>query len=309
MQRISSTAAPPELRGAVAALGNFDGVHIGHQAVIAAARVRASALSAPSAVIVFEPHPRQHFAPQAPPFRLQTPDQRARAIEALGVTALFELRFDAAMAGRSAEAFAAEVLAQALGVRVVLIGEDFRFGRGRAGGAAELARFGAELGFEVGTTDLLGFGGEKISSSQIRAALREGRVEEAARLLGRPFAIEGEVLQGAQRGRSIGFPTANQALRAYQRPAFGVYAVEARLAPGERPWPGVANFGVKPTIGGAPEPLLETHLFDFAGDLYGRAIEVSLLHFLRPERRFDSFEMLRAQIAADAAAARALLRG
>lgn len=299
----------PAATGASAALGNMDGVHLGHQAVIADAARAAAALEAPLAAVVFDPHPRLFFQPDAAPFHLQTPGQRARALAALGVARVIELRFDADLASLTDFGFAAETLAQGLGLRHVSVGADFRFGRGRMGDAEALARHGRALGFSVGAVAPVGDGfGAKISSTAIRTALAEGRPEDAGRWLGRPFAIQGAVLTGFQRGRTIGVPTANVELGAYQRPAFGVYAVRADL--GDGIWrAGVANVGVKPTVSSELLPLVETHVFDFEGDLYGRTIEVGLLHFLRPERKFESFEALTRQIAEDAAQARRLLSG
>lgn len=309
---LSLEAPPPEALalGCAAALGNFDGVHRGHQAVVEAAVEQARRLGATPAAIVFEPHPRQHFQPGAAPFRLQTAGQRARALSALGVATLIEIRFGAPLAALSDDAFAQTVLAEAIGVRHVCVGLDFRYGRGRTGDAASLERQGAALGFGVTIVDAVDDSdhpGDKISSSAIREALLQGDVALAARLLGRPWAIEGRVIAGRQRGRTIAFPTANIALGAYLRPALGVYAVRARLADG-REIAGVANLGVRPTVAGADaEPLLEAHLFDIAEDLYGQTLEVALIAFLRPEQRFESFQALTAQIAQDAAAARALL--
>ncbi len=309
---LSLAALPqaPLANGCAAALGNFDGVHRGHQAVVEAAVEQARRLGASPAAIVFEPHPRQHFQPAASPFRLQTARQRARALAALGVETLIEVSFHAPLAALSDEAFAKAVLSEAIGVRHVCIGLDFRYGRGRTGEAETLKRQGAALGFGVTIVDAVDDSdhpGDKISSSAIREALLEGDVALAARLLGRPWAIEGEVIPGQQRGRTIAFPTANIALGAYLRPALGVYAIRARLAD-SREIQGVANLGVRPTLAGADaEPLLEAHLFDFAEDLYGQTLEAALIAFLRPERRFGSFEALTAQIAQDAAAARALL--
>jgi len=307
MHVITEQPTPLQARRAVAAMGNFDGVHLGHQAVVAAAREQAAALAAPLAVITFEPHPRRYFHPAAPPFRLQSAAQRARCLAALGVQFLFERAFDAALASCTPEAFVREVLCEDLGVAGVVTGSDFRFGQGRRGDFAALKELGRALGIAAIAAPMQAVDGAKVSSSAIRAALAEGRVRDAAAALTRPFAIEGTVETGAQRGRSIGFPTANVALGDYQRPAFGVYAVRARIAE-EAFWrPGVANIGVKPTVGGAPAPLLETHLFDFAGDLYGRTLEVALVEHLRPERRFESFAALTAQIAKDAETARAAL--
>lgn len=306
MQVIPGYPTQTDWRGAVAALGNFDGVHRGHQVVLAHARALSRSLGAPFAVIVFEPHPRRYFQPHALPFRLQSPAQRAAALAVLGADLLFELPFDEAIAGCSAEAFTRDILCERLGLAAVVVGTDFRFGKGRSGDSAALARFGAALGLQVQAAPVLESAGEKVSSTSIRTALVEGRMTDAATLLTRPWAIEGTVEQGAQRGRTIGFPTANVPLGAYQRPAYGVYAVQVRGAFGRKP--GVANIGVKPTVGGAPAPLLEAHLFDFEGDLYGATLEAALLDFIRPEQRFESLEALTRQIALDAETARRLLQ-
>jgi riboflavin kinase/FMN adenylyltransferase len=256
---------------------------------------------------VFEPHPRELFRPDDPPFRLQSPGQRARALAALGVQTVFEIRFDRALAALSDEDFARVILRDRLGVAHVAIGFDFTFGRDRMGDAASLARHGAKFGFSVAVVDAVAdAAGPKISSSAIRDAIGAGRMEDAAALLGRPWAIEGLVGPGFARGRTIGFPTANLGLGAYVRPRFGAYAVIAELENGVRR-PGVANCGIKPTVGGDREPLLETNVFDFDGDLYGRRIEVELLHFLRPEQKFESIDALKAQILSDAELARRLL--
>jgi riboflavin kinase / FMN adenylyltransferase len=306
--RVESPIAP-EARHSWTALGNLDGVHLGHQAVLAAAVARARAAGRIAAAAVFDPHPRRFFQPMAAPFRLQSSAQRARALIAAGADHVLELPFDAALAAMSDADFCRAVLRERLGVAGVAVGFDFCYGRNRVGDAASLARHGAELGFEaviVDAVDDAAHPDHKVSSSAIRAAIGEGDMAEAARLLGRPWAIEGRVIQGFQRGRTIAFPTANIDLADYARPAFGVYAVRADL--GDGAWrAGVANCGVKPTVGGAAAPLLETHLFDFDGDLYGRTIEVRLLHFLRPERKFENFAALTAQIAADAQRARELL--
>ncbi|MGE3301872.1 MAG: bifunctional riboflavin kinase/FAD synthetase [Hyphomonadaceae bacterium] len=293
-------------RPCAVALGNFDGVHLGHQAVVADAARAARALGLPLAACVFEPHPRQFLQPEGAPFRLQSPGQRARALEALGVEALYELKFDADLMRESDEEFARNQLSGVIGARHVSVGADFTFGRARMGDAASLSRLGAALGFSVGVVGVVGDAAGKVSSSAIRAAIAEGRPEEAQRLLSRPWAIEGFVLPGQARGRTIGFPTANVALGQYVRPRYGVYAVRVSVDGGA--WlPGVANIGVKPTIGGAQEPLLEAHLFDVKRDLYGRRIEATLIAFIRPEQKFDSFAALTAQIAADADTARRLL--
>jgi riboflavin kinase / FMN adenylyltransferase len=305
---IGLTGPPAEVRGAALALGNLDGVHLGHQAVIASARLAAAAANAPLAAGVFEPHPRRVFQTDAPPFQLQSTAQRARALAGLGVEILYDIAFDRTLAGLTDEAFCTNVLGAQIGARHVAVGADFCFGRGRMGSAESLARHGARVGFSVsaiGPIDDRDSPG-KVSSTAIRDALAEGAVNTAARLLGRPWAIEGVVGPGAQRGRTIGFPTANVALGAYLRPRFGVYAVRVDVGRGVLR-PGVANLGVKPTVGGVEAPLLEVHVFNFEGDLYGRRIEAALIAFLRPERRFDTFPALVAQINEDAAAARRVL--
>jgi len=299
----ASMRLPDDARGASIALGNFDGVHLGHQAVIAAARAGAGGKRVAAAV--FEPHPRRFFQPDAPPFRLQTSGQRARALAAAGADLIIEIAFDAALSQMTDEAFAKDVLVERLGAARVAIGFDFRFGRGRMGDAAALKRHGATFGFDVEVVDAVddGHDPEKVSSTAIRNALQAGEMTEATRLLGRPWAIEGVVIAGMQRARGIGFPTANVAFGDYQRPRFGVYATQTDI--GDGVWrPGVSNCGVKPTVGGFTEPLLETHIFDFGADLYGRTVETRLMHFLRAEKKFESFEALTAQIAQDGAAAR-----
>jgi len=305
MQICSGPApVPAHLRGGAVAIGNFDGVHLGHQAVVAAAQAHPG----PHGAAVFKPHPRQFFHPDAPPFRLQTSAQRARALAALGVDALFETPFTADLARLTDEAFVREVLIDWIGARHVTVGFDFRFGRDRMGDAESLQRLGERHGLSVDVIDAVDDGRHagKVSSSGIREALQAGDPALAAAQLGRPFAIEGAVISGMQRARSIGFPTANVALGDYVRPRFGVYATRTDI--GDGVWrAGVSNCGVKPTIGGVSEPLLETHIFDLSADLYGRTVETQLVSFLRPERKFESFEALTAQIAKDAKDARAAL--
>jgi riboflavin kinase / FMN adenylyltransferase len=307
---LAAPATAPLAKGASLALGNFDGVHRGHQAVIAAAVEHAHAHGQPAGAVVFEPHPRQLFQPKAEPFRLQSGAQRARALRSLGAETVIEIRFDRAFSSLSPEAFAKDILAVRIGAAHICIGMDFRYGQGRRGDAQTLQAQGAAFGFAVTVVDAVDDSdhpGDKISSSAVREALQAGDPALAERLLGRPFAIEGPVIHGQARGRTINFPTANLALGAYLRPQLGVYAVRAKLEDGEV-LPGVANLGVRPTVAGADaEPLLETHLFDFEGDLYAQTIEVALIAFLRAERKFESFEALTRQIAEDAAAARALL--
>lgn len=297
---------PPELKGAAVALGAFDGVHRGHQAVIGRAREAAEAMGAPLAVVSFDPHPRRWFQPDAAPFRLMTADQMARALGDLGVKTLYLLPFDAQMAAMSHEAFAGEVLAGGLGIRHAAVGFDFTFGKGRTGSPEALRALGDRLGFTVSTTDRIDdAGGLKLSSSAVREALHAGDMARAAAILGRPFAIEGEVIHGDKRGRTIGVPTANVGLGDYMRPAFGVYATRTRLPDG-RTVDGVASLGLRP-MWRLEEPLLEVWLFDFDGDLYGRTIETELVAFLRPELALDGLDALKAQIDADAAAARQAL--
>ncbi|MFZ2031029.1 MAG: bifunctional riboflavin kinase/FAD synthetase [Vitreimonas sp.] len=293
-------------RGAAIALGNFDGVHLGHQAVIASARAAAATKGVGLGVAVFEPHPRRIFQPDAQPFRLQTSEQRAQTLAALGAQQLYEIGFDRALSQLSDEEFARGVLAERLGVVHVSVGADFRFGRGRMGDAESLTRFGAALGFSVDAVSPVG-DGAKISSSAIREAVTAGAPDRAAALLGRPWAIEGIVQRGFQRGREFGFATANVALGDYLRPRLGVYAV--RVAIDGRLFDGVASVGVNPTVGALPEPVLEAHIFDFDANLYGKTIEVELIAFLRDEAKFETAEILARQIAEDASAARSLLRG
>lgn len=293
-------------RGAAAAFGNFDGVHLGHQRVIDAALDAAKRLGAPPAVISFEPHPQRWFKPDTAPFRLMTLDQQTRALAALGIELFYVLPFDAELSAMSARGFATDVLSAALDVRHIAAGFDVTFGKGRDGSADTMRALGAELGFGVSIVERVDdLDGEKLSSSAVRDALQAGEPQRAATILGRPFAIQGVVTQGDQRGRLLGFPTANVELGDYLRPAFGVYATVTRLADG-REVKGVANLGRRPTVGGVVERL-EVHLFDFAEDLYGQTVETALIAFLRPEMKFDGLDALKAQIALDAAAARKAL--
>ena len=296
---------PPSARGASLALGAFDGVHRGHRAVIAGAAEAARRRNAPLGVLTFDPHPRRWFVPDDPPFLLTTPDQQCRLFASLGVEWLYRLPFDAAMAALSEEAFVAEVLAEGLGARHVSTGQDFTFGKGRKGGPETLKRLAGRHGFSVSTAPLVLQAGLKCSSSAIRDALIAGRPETAAAMLGRPFAIKGVVVHGEHLGRTIGFPTANIELGDYVRPAQGIYAARTRLPDG-REVPGVAYIGRRPTVNGVDERL-EVNLFDFDEDLYGQILETDLTHFIRSDEKFDSLEALKAQIARDSEAARALL--
>ena len=298
----------PDDRGAAVAMGNFDGVHLGHQSVLALAHAAAARLAAPFGAVTFEPHPRSFFAPAAPAFRLMAAEARAHRLEKLGVERLYELPFGAALAGLSPEAFAAEVLVGGLGVRHLVVGGDFRFGKGRAGDTGTLAALGRDLGFGVTVAPLVCDEQGDFSSSAIRAALAEGRPEEAARILGHWHRIEGPVLHGDKRGRDLGFPTANLALDGLHPPRFGVYAVLVDVLTGAHRgrYRGVASIGVRPTFG-ENRPALEVYLFDFDGDLYGAELSVALVAFQRPELRFDDVGALVARMLADADEARARL--
>jgi riboflavin kinase/FMN adenylyltransferase len=295
-------------RGAAVAMGNFDGVHLGHQSVLALAHAAAAELGAPFGVVSFEPHPRSFFAPDAPAFRLMTADARARRLEKLAVEVLYELPFGPGLAGLSPEAFVAEVLAAGLGVRHVVVGADFRFGKGRAGDAGQLKALGATAGFGVTVAPLVSDGRGDYSSTAIRAALGEGRPEEAARTLGHWHRIEGAVQRGDKRGKGMGFPTANLALDGLHLPRFGIYAVLVDVVTGAHKgrYAGVASIGVRPTFG-ENAANLEAHLFDFDGDLYGEVLSVALVAFLRLELRFEGVEPLVAQMRLDAVEARARL--
>jgi riboflavin kinase/FMN adenylyltransferase len=292
-----------EERGAAVAFGAFDGVHLGHQEVIRTAMAAAGALGAPSGVATFEPDPWRWFHPKDPPFLLTTSGQRGRVLDAMGVDRLYLLDFDAALAALSAEDFARCLLAEGLGVRHVAVGFDFRFGAGRKGDPEMLQRLGAELGFGVTVAPpVTGSSGAKLSSTGAREALEAGAPEAAAAILGRPFAIEGKVVEGRRLGRELGFPTANVELGDYVRPRLGIYATRTRLPDG-RVLPGVSSIGMNPTTG-VVEPRLEVWLFDLDEDLYGQVIETELVHFLRPELKFEDLDALKAQVMADAAEAR-----
>ena len=293
-------------RGAAVALGNFDGVHRGHQSVIALAAKAAGVMKAPLGVISFEPHPRRIFQPNAPSFRLMNAEQQARALAGLGVDIFYVLPFTPELAQMTDREFAVDVLHQGLGVRDVALGFDISFGKDRTGSPETMTRYGQELGFGVSVAQAVGDGVSKFSSTGVRDALREGRPQEAAAILGRPFAIEGMVEHGRQLGRTLGFPTANVDLRDYVLPRFGVYATRTRLPDG-REIPGVANIGVNPTINGEIAPRLEVWLFDFDEDIYDQVIETDLVAFLRDEAKFDGLDPMVAQIHTDAAQARALL--
>ncbi|MDE3027567.1 MAG: bifunctional riboflavin kinase/FAD synthetase [Paracoccaceae bacterium] len=298
----------PSDKGASVAMGNFDGVHRGHQSVIGLARVEGLRLNAPLGIVTFEPHPRQVFAPDAPTFRLMNAEARAHRMEKLGVERLYEVPFNAALAAMSPRDFAAEVLAKGLGVSHVVVGADFCFGNRRAGTATDLAVFGAELGFGVTIATLVADAGEEISSTSIRTALSEGRPRDAARMLGHWHRIEGEVIHGEKRGRELGFPTANMNVAGLHLPRFGVYAVKVDVlsGPHKGTYDGAASLGIRPMFGDNV-PNLETYLFDFKGDLYGTDLSVALIDYLRPELKFDDLPALIAQMDQDCAKARSIL--
>lgn len=292
-------------RGAAVALGNFDGVHLGHREVIAGAVEAGRRLGAPVGVISFDPHPRRLFQPDEPAFRLMTTDQQARVLESMGVDRFYVLPFDFEMANFSDRDFALKVLHEGLGVRHVAVGFDISFGKGRTGSPALMTAYGEEMGFSVSVAEAVGEGAEKYSSTGVREALREGRPQDAAAILGQPFAIEGVVRRGKQLGRTLGFPTANVFMADYVAPRKGVYATRTRLSDG-RVVPGVANIGNNPTTGEV-ETRLEVWLFDFDEDLYGQVIETRLIAFLRPEEKFDSIETMVEQIRVDEQRARDIL--
>ncbi|MFL5237035.1 MAG: bifunctional riboflavin kinase/FAD synthetase [Rhizomicrobium sp.] len=301
---------PDSCRGAVVAIGNFDGVHLGHQALIARTRELANEQSAPLGILAFEPHPQEFFRPEAECFRLTPFRTKARLLAEYGVDILYALPFDRAMAAKAAGEFVCDVLVNGLGVRAVMVGADFQFGKGRAGDTPLLAEAGRRFGFQVEVFDTVtANGAQKISSSDIRAALKQGRPEVAAKLLGHWWTIEARVEQGDGRGRKLGFPTANMRLDGYLKPAFGIYAVRPTIVENEGPlgtYGGVASLGTRPMFE-TDEPLIESYLFDFAGDLYGKHLAVELIGYLRPEMKFGNIDALKAQMVCDSEAARAAL--
>ncbi len=297
---------PDELRGAILALGNFDGFHLGHQAVVREAVEWARGEGRPVIVGTFDPHPVRFFKPDVPPFRLTTLDQRQELFAEAGADAMLVFHFDGALAGMSADGFARDIVLEGVGAAGVVTGEDFSFARARSGNPAVLGELGGQLGFGVRTVGPVAEAGGIVSSSRIREALHEGDCATAAHLMTRPFAIRGEVLHGDKLGRTIGFPTANLALGTYLRPRYGIYAVTGRIIATGQVLKGAANLGIRPTFD-PPKELLEPHFFDFSGDLYGQEIEVAFHRFIRPEAKFDSLEALQEQMARDCDEARAIL--
>lgn len=295
------------LRGGVAALGNFDGLHRGHQVVVGRALDRARAEGRPAIVVTFDPHPARFFVPDHEPFGLTTIDQRLRLFEAFGVDVGVVLPFDEVMASLPPEAFIDQWLVDRLGLAAIVTGEDFTYGRGRGGNVETLNAACARRGLSAEAVTAVRDDGEIISSSRIRQALKAGGCDTATRLLSRPYTIEGIVEHGAQLGRTLDFPTANISLGDYQRPLYGVYAVRGRLEDG-RVVDGVANLGIRPMFE-PPKELLETYFFDFSGNLYGQLVGIELHAFLRPEWKLDGLDALKAQIAKDCEAAKAALAG
>ncbi len=304
-----SSDLPDEALGAVVVIGNFDGVHRGHQAVIDQAGRLAREFETSLGVLTFEPHPRRFFQPDSPPFQLTSFRLKLRLLEALGVDNVFVLPFDRALSETSAEDFVRQILVEGLRPRHVLVGDNFFFGHKRGGDSDLLERLGRRDGFGVSVVRRIeGTTGEAYSSTGIRDYLTAGNPTRAALLLGRYWEIEGRVQTGAKLGRKLGFPTANIALGEVLKPAYGVYAMRAGIdRGGQTVWhPGVANIGVRPMVEG-DEPLLEVHLFDFDEDLYGQHVRVALVDYLRPEMKFDDMEALRVQMIEDSRRARVIL--
>ena len=306
MQRLTLDGGIPDnLKGSIVALGNFDGFHLGHQAVVGRAIQRGFHERRPVIVATFDPHPVRFFKPELAPFRLTTLDQRERLFANAGADAMLVFQFGPALAAMDALEFIDEVLAKRLGAAGVVTGDDFTFGKGRTGDAQLLGSLGAQHGIVAEAVAQVLIEGVRVSSGRIREALVAGDTGTATRLLSRDYAFEGIVEKGDARGRELGYPTANMLLGDYQRPRYGIYAVRVTLDDGSE-HPGVANLGIRPTFD-PPKELLETHLFDFAGDLYGRTIEVSLHAFIREERKFATIDDLIAEMQTDEAEARRLL--
>ncbi|MDA0190562.1 MAG: bifunctional riboflavin kinase/FAD synthetase [Proteobacteria bacterium] len=287
----------------VLTIGNFDGVHLGHRALLARLCAAAEAEGLPPTVLTFEPHPREFFAPAAAPTRLSTLREKLELIADDGVALAWVCHFNAAFAALTAEAFIERVLVDTLRIRHLIIGDDFRFGARRTGDFALLQSAGASFGFRVEAMQSITLDSERVSSSAVRDALAGGRIEHAARLLGRPYSIDGRVVHGAKLGRQLGFATANIRIKHDRPPLLGVFAVEVRGL-GDRALPGVANLGFRPSANATVRPLLEVHLLDFSGDIYGAHLNVRFLHKLRDEMKFPGVDALRAQIAADVDTAR-----
>jgi riboflavin kinase/FMN adenylyltransferase len=299
------SSVPAALRGAIIALGNFDGFHQGHQAVAGEAIRWAQAEGRPSIIATFDPHPVRFFKPDTPPFRLTTLEQRQELYLAAGATAMLVFHFDGELAGTPAEDFISDIVIERFGAHGVVTGGDFTFGKGAKGDVGMLA---ASDGLEARVVDVVEGAGEVVSSSRIRTALRDGKPELVAQLLTRPFAVRGIVEHGDKNGRELGYPTANLAMESYLRPKYGVYAVTGKVLSTGQTLKGAANMGIRPQFE-PPKELLEPHFFDFSGDLYGQEIEVAFHHFLRGEAKFDSLDELSAQMEKDCEEAKRLLSG
>ena len=302
------TGLDDQHRGAAAAIGNFDGVHIGHQAVIDLARAVADRTGASLGILTFEPHPRQVFAPSSAPFRLMSAATKAHRLDKLGIDCLYQIEFNQDLSSLTPEEFARDVLTDGLGLSYVVVGDDFRFGKGRAGNTADLKFFGEKLGFGVTIATLVSTDGGEASSTNIRTALSEGRPRDAAQMLGHWHRIDGEVLHGEKRGRKLGFPTANMSIADLHPPKFGVYAVKIDVlgGPHQGSYDGAASIGVRPMFG-ENQANLESYIFDFQSDLYGTPLSVALVDYLRPELKFDGLDALIAQMDQDCAMARDIL--
>ena len=302
---------PDALKGAVVAVGNFDGVHLGHQALIGEAKRLAEERHAPLGVLAFEPHPQEFFRPNPESFRLTPFRAKARLIAELGADVLYALPFDAAMAAKTAQEFVQDVLVDGLAIGAIVVGADFQFAKGRAGNVALLSYMGEMEGFGVTVFEpVMAHGHDKVSSTEIREALKAGKPDVAAKLLGHFWSVEGIVEHGDKRGRTIGFPTANMKLTDCLKPAFGIYAVRVKIVEDDNvvsTHDGVASFGIRPMFE-TPVPLLETYLFDFDGDLYGKHLAIDFIAYLRPEMNLEGLEALKAQIAKDSEDARTILR-
>jgi riboflavin kinase / FMN adenylyltransferase len=306
MQRLTLDGGVPDhLKGAIVALGNFDGFHLGHQAVVSRAVARAFHERRPVIVATFDPHPVRFFKPEVPPFRLTTLDQREALFAHAGADAMLVFEFGQKLASTSAEDFVSQLLAGRIGAAGVVTGDDFTFGRGRTGNVATLKTLGAHSGIAAEAVAQVLVDGERVSSGRIRDALIAGETGAATRMLSRPYAVEGVVQRGDARGRALGYPTANLQLGDYLRPRYGIYAVRVTLDDGSE-HPGVASLGVRPTFE-PPQELLEAYLFDFDGDLYGRTIEVSLCGYIREEKKFADVDHLVEHMREDEADARRLL--
>jgi len=306
MQRLTLAGGiPADLKGSIVALGNFDGFHLGHQAVVGRAIQRGFHERRPVIVATFDPHPVRFFKPDVPPFRLTSLDQRERLFAHAGADAMLVFEFNEALRSTSAEDFVTELLGRQIGAAGVVTGDDFTFGRGRGGNLELLRTLGLQHGIIAEAVAPVMFDGQRISSGRIREALARGDTATATRLMSRDFAVEGVVQRGDARGRELGYPTANLALGDYQRPRYGIYAVRVTLEDGSE-HPGVASLGVRPTFA-PPQELLEAYLFGFEGDLYARSIEVALHAFIREEKKFDSLDALTAAMREDEARARKLL--